>query len=108
MLLFRLLQLALLVASRHNNKSQPAVVNQQRGQGGQGGQGNQAGGRLMGSTQVAMGADGRPSASEQFYAQGRRGGATHIATVEDTMEEQPMPPLQGPGGNPQTPRYGPR
>jgi hypothetical protein len=102
LLLFLLLLLALLIASRNNDKNQPAVVNQQSGQG------TQAGGRLMGATRVSVGPDGRPTASEQFYAQGRRGGSTHIATVDDTAQE--MPQLQGPGGAggyPSTPRYGP-
>jgi len=102
LLLFLLLLLALLIASRNKDKNQPAVVNQQSGQG------TQAGGRLMGATRVSVGPDGRPTASEQFYAQGRRGGSTHIATVDDTAQE--MPQLQGPGGAggyPSTPRYGP-
>ncbi len=102
LLLFLLLLLALLIASRNRDKNQPAVINQQNGQGAQ------AGGRLMGATRVSVGPDGRPTASEQFYAQGRRGGSTHIATVDDTAQD--MPQLQGPGsagGYPSKPRYGP-
>ncbi len=102
LLLFLLLLLALLVASRNRNKNQPAVVQQQGGQANQYGQG---GARLMGSTRVTVGPDGRPIASEQTYAQPRRGAPVQVA---DTAED--MPQLQGPGGAPPpryTPRYGP-
>jgi hypothetical protein len=93
LLLFLLLLLGLLVASRNSNKRQPAVV--QQGQGGQAG-----GGRLMGSTRVTVGSDGRPVATEQVYAQSRRGTATPVADIGG----EDMPPLQGSGSS-RPPRY---
>lgn len=105
LLLFLLLLLALLIASRNRNQGQSSSSSSASAQPRQP---TQAGGRLMGSTQVSVGPDGRPMASEQIYAQARRGAPVHVANVEDSVEEEPMPDLTPPGGaNPPTPRYGP-
>lgn len=105
LLLFLLLLLALLVASRNRSQNQPPSSASPSAQPRQP---TAAGGRLMGSTQVSVGPDGRPLASEQIYAQGKRGAPVHVANVEDSVEEEPMPDLTPPGGaNPPTPRYGP-
>ena len=102
LLLFLLLLLALLVASRNRSQNQQASATGQRGQQAQ------TGNKLMGSTSVAVGADGKPVASEQIYTQGRRGAAVHVAEMHDTVEEESMPDLTpSSGGNPPTPRYGP-